>query len=140
MPCAPRITGTFLDEITHDIPSQNWGREDWRREFELYSQIGIDTVIIIRAGYRNRCIFPARSIPDLLPVYEDLGRVFFELAEEFGIGVWFGTYDSGHWWMRSTWWKIAAGLMPWLRPSFICAPRTVAPKMCMDETRSSPRP
>jgi hypothetical protein len=31
--------------------------------------------------------------------------VFFDLAEEFGIGVWFGTYDSGHWWMRSTWWK-----------------------------------
>ena len=21
----PRITGTFLDEITHDIPTQNWG-------------------------------------------------------------------------------------------------------------------
>jgi hypothetical protein len=105
MPTAARITGTFLDEITHDIPSQNWGREDWRKEFELYKRIGIDTVIIIRAGYRNRCIFQARSIPDLLPVYDDLGRTFFDLAEEFDIGVFFGTYDSGHWWMRSTWWK-----------------------------------
>lgn len=27
----PRITGTFLDEITHDIPSQNWGQEEWAR-------------------------------------------------------------------------------------------------------------
>ena len=33
------------DEITHDIPSQNWGREDWRKEFELYKRIGIDTVV-----------------------------------------------------------------------------------------------
>ena len=105
MPTAARITGTFLDEITHDIPSQNWGREDWRKEFELYKRIGIDTVIIIRAGYRNRCIFPSKSIPDLLPVYDDLGQTFFDLADEQGIGVWFGTYDSGHWWMRSTWWK-----------------------------------
>jgi len=22
-----KITGTFLDEITHDIPPQNWGRK-----------------------------------------------------------------------------------------------------------------
>lgn len=103
MPTPPRITGTFLDEITHDIPSQNWGREEWRREFDLYSQIGIDTVIVIRAGYKNRCVFPARSIPDLLPVYEDLGRTFFDLAEEFALGVWLGTYDSGLWWMQGDW-------------------------------------
>src|SRR5438270_416005 len=85
MPTAARITGTFLDEITHDIPSQNWGREDWRKEFGLYSNIGIDTVVIIRAGYRNRCIFQARSIPDLLPVYEDLGRILSETKGAFYI-------------------------------------------------------
>lgn len=100
-----RITGTFLDEITHDIPSQNWGRAEWRREFELYQRIGIDSVIIIRAGYRNRCIFPSRSIEGLLPVYEDLGRVFFDLAEEYGLKVFFGLYDSGHHWVKRTWWK-----------------------------------
>ena len=100
-----RITGTFLDEITHDIPSQNWGEAEWRREFELYRRIGIDTAIIIRAGYRNKCIFPARSIPGLLPVWEDLGELFFRLADEFGIGLYFGTYDSGEHWLRQTWWK-----------------------------------
>jgi hypothetical protein len=105
MPTSPRITGTFLDEITHDIPSQNWAREDWDREFRLYKRIGIDTVILIRAGYRNRCIFPAKSVPDLLPVYEDLGEILFDLADEHGLKVFFGTYDSGfHWWRRS-WWK-----------------------------------
>lgn len=104
MPCAPRITGTFLDEITHDIPSQNWGEKEWRREFELYQQIGIDTVIVIRSGYKNRCIFQATALPDLLPVYEDLGELFFSLADDIGLKVFFGTYDSGyHWWRRSYW-------------------------------------
>jgi len=100
-----KITGTFLDEITHDIPSQNWGPEEWRKEFELYSKIGIDTVIIIRAGYQNKCIFPAKSLPDLLPVYEDLGRLFLDLAEEFGLSLYWGTYDSGYHWHRNSWWN-----------------------------------
>jgi hypothetical protein len=99
------ITGTFLDEITHDIPSQNWGPNEWRREFELYNRIGIDTVIIIRAGYRNRCIFQAKTIPNLLPVYDDLGELFFSLADEYGLNLYFGLYDSGHHWVRRTWWK-----------------------------------
>lgn len=105
MPAAARITGTFLDEITHDIPSQNWGEAEWRREFALYTQIGIDTVIIIRAGYGKKCIFAAKSIPDLLPVYDDLGELFFSLADEYGLKVFFGTYDSGFHWMRGAWWN-----------------------------------
>ena len=104
MSTAPRITGTFLDEITHDIPSQNWGRNEWDREFRLYKSIGLDTVIIIRAGYGPKCIFPSRVIPGLLPVYEDLGDVFFTLADQHGLNVFFGTYDSGFHWMRGAWW------------------------------------
>jgi len=100
-----RLTGTFLDEITHDIPSQNWGVDDWRREFQLYRQIGVDTVIIIRSGYQNKCIFPAKSIDGLLPVHDDLGRIFLDLAHESGIDLYWGTYDSGTYWMRRTWWK-----------------------------------
>ncbi|MBL8049072.1 MAG: DUF4434 domain-containing protein [Chthonomonas sp.] len=99
------ISGTFLDEITHDIPSQNWGEAEWRREFALYNRIGLDTVIIIRAGYRNRCIFPAKCLPDLLPIYEDLGEMFYSLADEYGLKVFLGTYDSGYHWVRRTWWK-----------------------------------
>ncbi len=105
MPTAPRLTGTFLDEITHDIPSQNWGAQQWRKEFELYKKIGIDTVIIIRAGYQNKCVFQAKSIPDLLPVYEDLGELFLSLADEIGLDLYWGTYDSGNHWIRRSWWK-----------------------------------
>lgn len=98
-----KITGTFIDEITHDIPSQNWGAKEWRRELELYTKIGIDTLVIIRAGYRNRCIFPSKVIPDLLPVYDDFGRMIFELADELGLAVFFGTYDSGRYWLDRRW-------------------------------------
>ena len=52
-----RITGTFLDEITHDIPSQNWGPDEWAADFDVMGRIGIDTVILIRAGYRDRAVF-----------------------------------------------------------------------------------
>lgn len=100
-----RLTGTFLDEITHDIPSQNWGVEEWRREFALYRAIGIDTVVLIRAGYQDKCVFPAKSVPGLLPVYDDLGRMFLDLAEEFGQTLYWGTFDSGSYWYRQTWWK-----------------------------------
>lgn len=104
MPLLP-ISGTFLDEITHDIPSQNWGEKEWDREFELYTKIGIDTVIIIRAGYRNKCIYPSKVIEGLLPVYEDIGAIIYDLADKHGLKVFFGTYDSGfHWWRRA-WWK-----------------------------------
>lgn len=99
------ITGTFLDEITHDIPSQNWAEAEWRREFELYSRIGIDTVIVIRAGYQDRCIFPSKVVPDRLPVYDDLAHLFLSLAEEYGLKLYFGLYDSGRYWMRRTWWR-----------------------------------
>lgn len=100
-----RLTGTFLDEITHDIPSQNWGEAEWRREFALYRAIGIDTVVIIRSGYQNKCIFPAKSVPGLLPVYEDLGKLFLDLAEEYGLTLFWGTFDSGTHWLRRSWWK-----------------------------------
>ena len=28
-----KITGTFLDEISHDGPHQNWGMKEWDRDF-----------------------------------------------------------------------------------------------------------
>ena len=29
-----KITVTFLDEITQDIPSANWGPDEWSRDFD----------------------------------------------------------------------------------------------------------
>ena len=97
------ITGTFLDEISHDIPSANWGREEWARDFQAMADDGIDTVILIRAGYRDRCAYPSKVLEQrhgYLIVQDDLVQWFLDLAKEHGMGFWFGTYDSGDHWMN----------------------------------------
>lgn len=95
------ITGTFLDEITHDIPYQNWGKKEWEKDFEAMRSVGIDTVILIRAGYRDRATFESRTLQKLHPyllVQEDLVQLFLDLAEKNGMQFYFGTYDSGQYW------------------------------------------
>jgi len=97
------LTGTFLDEISHDIPSANWGRAEWARDFEVMAATGIDTVILIRAGYRDRCAYDSavlRKRHGYLIVQEDLVGLFLELAERHGMTFWFGTYDSGEHWLK----------------------------------------
>ena len=69
-----KITGTFLDEITHDIPAQNWGPEEWARDFNAMKSVGIDTVILIRAGYKDRLTFPAQSISQKVKAREIVHR------------------------------------------------------------------
>ena len=95
-----RITGTFLDEITHDIPSQNWGPEEWAADFDVMRQIGIDTVIIIRAGYKDRAIFDSRALNKhrpMLPVREDLAQLFLDQAHVNSMKLFWGIYDPGDW-------------------------------------------
>lgn len=96
-----RITGTFLDEITHDIPSHNWGPEEWATEFDAMKSVGIDTVILIRAGYRDRVTFPSEVLSKfqpMRPVYQDLVDLFLTQAERTGMTFYFGIYDSGRFW------------------------------------------
>ena len=47
------IKGTFLDEISHDIPHQNWGRKEWEADFQYMKEVGINLVILIRCGYKK---------------------------------------------------------------------------------------
>lgn len=35
-----KITGTFLDKISHDIPHQNWGVKEWNRDFQHIKSFG----------------------------------------------------------------------------------------------------
>lgn len=57
-----QITGTFLDEISHDIPHQNWGEAEWDKDFQYMKAIGIDTVIMIRSGYRKFITYPSKYL------------------------------------------------------------------------------
>ena len=95
-----RITGTFLDEISHDIPHQNWGEKEWDRDFQYMKAIGIDTVILIRSGYRKFITYPS---PYLLKQgcympSVDLLDMFLRLADKQGMTFYFGLYDSGKYW------------------------------------------
>lgn len=100
---AMKITGTFLDEITYDIPSQNWGPEEWTTEFETMKRAGIDTVIIIRAGLGDKMIFESEVLKNhraMLPAYTDLGDLFLRLAEKHGMKLLWGTYDTADWYRK----------------------------------------
>jgi hypothetical protein len=94
------ITGTFIDEISHDIPHQNWSAKQWERDFEHMAAMGIDTVIMIRSGYRKFITYPSAYLmkqgcfaPPL-----DLVELFLQLADKFGMNFYFGLYDSGKYW------------------------------------------
>ena len=94
------ITGTFLDEISHDIPHQNWSEKEWEQDFMHMRNMGIDTVILIRSGYRRFITYPSAYLMDKgcyrPPV--DLVEMFLSLADRFGMQFYFGLYDSGAYW------------------------------------------
>jgi hypothetical protein len=94
------VTGTFLDEISHDIPHQNWGRKEWETDFAHMAAMGIDTVILIRSGYRRFITYPSPHLQSqgcyAPPV--DLVDMYLQLAEKHGMQFYFGLYDSGKYW------------------------------------------
>ena len=95
------ITGTFIDEISHDIPHQNWSAAEWGKDFEYMKAAGIDTVILIRCGYRKFLTYPSRYLQNKYGCYTppiDLVELYCSLADRHGMKFYFGLYDSGHYW------------------------------------------
>jgi hypothetical protein len=95
-----RITGTFLDEISHDIPHQNWGPKEWDADFKNMKAIGIDTVIMIRSGYKKFITYPSKYLLKkgcYMPSM-DLLELFLSLADKHNMKFYFGLYDSGKYW------------------------------------------
>ncbi len=95
------ITGTFLDEISHDIPHQNWSRREWDNDFAHMKNMGVDTVILIRCGYQRWQTFPSQVLEreeDAYPPPLDLVQLFLDLAEKYEFQFYFGLYDSGKYW------------------------------------------
>ncbi len=95
------ITGTFIDEISHDIPHQNWGPLEWDKDFQHMKAAGIDTVILIRGGYRRFITYPSKYLIEQHGCYEppiDLIDLYLTLAEKYEMSFYFGLYDSGKYW------------------------------------------
>ena len=95
------ITGTFLDEISHDIPHQNWGAAEWEQDFKLMKAVGIDTVIMIRCGYRRFITYPSDYLINQYNCHKppiDLLSLFLTLADKYEMNFYFGLYDSGIYW------------------------------------------
>ena len=108
MPDAIPLTGTFLDEISHDIPHQNWGPAEWERDFQAMQAIGIDTVILIRSGYKRWLTYPSEVLIAKQGCHRpplDLVDLFLTLAEEYEMAFYFGTYDLGHYWQMGEYQK-----------------------------------
>ncbi|MDF1863671.1 MAG: DUF4434 domain-containing protein [Saprospiraceae bacterium] len=95
------ITATFLDEISHDIPHQNWGKKEWDIDFAHMKRMGIDTVILIRCGHKRWQTFPCDYLMKHEGTYHppiDLVQLYLELSEKHGMAFYFGLYDSGKYW------------------------------------------
>lgn len=95
------ITGTFIDEISHDIPHQNWGESEWEQDFQHMKVAGIDTVIMIRSGYRKFITYPSKYLIQQKGCYNppiDLVELFLSLADKYAMKFYFGLYDSGEYW------------------------------------------
>lgn len=95
------ITGTFIDEISHDIPHQNWGAKEWEQDFRHMKAAGIDTVILIRSGYRKFITYPSKYLIQQKGCYNpptDLVELYLSLADKYNMSFYFGLYDSGEYW------------------------------------------
>lgn len=94
-----KITGTFLDEISWDIPHANWGEKEWDRDFQYMKKMGIDTVILIRCGLNKYIAYPSKYLVSkgaYMPSV-DLVDMFLRLADKHNMKFYFGTYVGWDW-------------------------------------------
>ncbi len=95
------ITATFIDEISHDIPHQNWGPKEWDLDFQAMKSMGIDTVVLIRSGYKKILTYPSKYLIQEYGCHRppvNLVDLFLQLSALYEMDFYFGLYDSGYYW------------------------------------------
>ena len=98
------VRATFLDEVSWDIPHQNWGVREWDADFRAMKNMGINTVVLIRAGLGRWIAAPFECLLGSEEVYYppvDLVEMFLTLADKYGMAFYFGMYDSGKYWQEA---------------------------------------
>ena len=97
------VRATFLDEVSWDIPHQNWGVREWDADFRAMKNMGINTVVLIRAGLGRWIAAPFECLLESEEVYYppvDLVEMFLTLADKYSMAFYFGMYDSGKYWQE----------------------------------------
>lgn len=90
------ITGTFIDEITYDIPASNWSLEQYALDLDNMKSVGIDTLIFIRGGWEGRTVFPSKNF--FCYRKEDLVDFILKEALKRDMKVFLGLYISNLTW------------------------------------------
>lgn len=93
-----KIKATFIDEITGDIPHQNYLAEDWEKDFQAMKAIGIEAVTMIRCGHGRFITHPSRVLTREVNAYMppvDLTQLFLDLAAKYDMKFFFGNYNGG---------------------------------------------
>jgi len=86
------IRATFLDEISWDIPHQNWGAKDWDLDFKSMKEMGINTVVMIRSGLGKWIASDFKCLLEKEEVYYppiDLVELFLSLADKYNMAFFF---------------------------------------------------
>ncbi len=92
------ITATFIDEITYDIPSSNWSDKHWCDDLDNMKDVGIDTLVIMRGVFYDKCIYPSKIFPTLKKENEDFAGLIFNEAHKRNMNVYLGLYISNLCW------------------------------------------
>lgn len=103
-----KIKATFLDEISHDIPHQNWGEKEWDEDFANMKSVGIEMVVLIRSGYKRWQTLPSKVLIENERCFTppiDLVELFLKLSDKHGMRFFLGLYDSGRYWTDENFWN-----------------------------------
>ncbi|MCQ3035239.1 MAG: DUF4434 domain-containing protein, partial [Bacilli bacterium] len=92
------ITATFIDEITYDIVPQYWQEEEWKKDFDAMQEVGIDTVVIMRGVFYDKCLYPSKAFKDKKMDYNDFIGFVLEEASKRQLKVYIGLYISNLCW------------------------------------------
>ena len=93
------ISGTFLDGIAADIPSQNWGTNEWKKQFDVFRTMGMDSVIIIRIGWKDMAMYDSKVIQPNVYDPDDRVALFLDQAQRTGLRLYMGLHDTFKYWL-----------------------------------------
>jgi len=97
------ITGTFLDGISCDIPSNNWTPDIWEREFARYQKDGVTDAAIIRVGWGDSAMYNSAVMKTTLYPEADLVQLFLDLGAKYNVHIWMGLFDTNRYWRLNDW-------------------------------------